>query len=57
MPLSTWLSGTFSHSQARRCKRSNPATTSPQRRQTFRPSLEALEIRLTLSLTTLASFG
>ena len=57
MSISTWLSGTFSHSQARRAKRRNPATTSSHRRHTFRPSLEALEIRLTLSLTTLASFG
>jgi uncharacterized repeat protein (TIGR03803 family) len=57
MSNSTWLSGTSSHSQARRGKRRNPVTTSPQRRHTFRPSLEGLEIRLTLSLTTLASFG
>ena len=35
----------------------NPVTTSPRRRHSFRPSLEALEIRLTLSLTTLASFA
>ncbi len=57
MSLSTWLSGTFSHSQARRAQRRNPATTSPRRWHNFRPILEGLEIRLTLSLTTLASFG
>ena len=57
MPLSTWLSGTFSHSQARRARRRMPATTSSHRRHTLQPSLEGLEIRLTLSLTTLASFG
>ena len=57
MSLSILLSRTFSHSQARRAKRRDSATTSPQRRHTFRPSLEGLEIRLTLSMTTLASFG
>ena len=56
MSLSTWLSRTFSHSQAAAAA-PNPATTSSNRRHTFRPSLEGLEIRLTLSLTTLASFG
>jgi uncharacterized repeat protein (TIGR03803 family) len=57
MSISTWLSGTSSHSQTRRAQRPNPATTSPHRRHTFQPGLEALEIRLTLSLTTLASFS
>ncbi len=57
MSLSTWLSGTSSHSQARPAKRRNLATTSSHRRHSFRPGLEGLEIRLTLSLTTLASFG
>ena len=57
MSISTWRLGSSSHSQARRAIRRNLATTSPQRRHTFRPGLEALEIRLTLSLTTLASFG
>ena len=57
MSLATWLSGTFSNSQAGRGKRRIPVTTSSQRRHTFRPGLEALEIRLTLSLTTLASFN
>jgi uncharacterized repeat protein (TIGR03803 family) len=56
MSISTWLSGTFLISQGRRAKRLNPATTSSRRRRTCRPSLEGLEIRLTLSLTTLASF-
>jgi hypothetical protein len=57
MSISTCFAGTFSHSQARRAKRPNPLTTSSHRRHTYRPSLEGLEIRLTLSLTTLASFG
>ena len=57
MSISTWLSGTLSHSDAGRGRRRNRVTTSPQRRHTVRPSLEALEIRLTLSLTTLASFA
>jgi len=57
MSISSWISGTFSHSQVRRAKRRNPVTTSPQRRHAFRPSPEALEARLTLSLTTLASFA
>ncbi len=56
MSLSTWLSGSFSHSLARRAQRPGPATASSHRRHTFRPSLEGLEIRLTLSLTTLATF-
>ncbi len=57
MSISSWLSGTFSHSQSRRAQRRNPATTSSHRRPSVRPSLETLETRLTLSLTTLASFA
>jgi uncharacterized repeat protein (TIGR03803 family) len=56
MSLSQWVSGTFSHIQAGRAKRRNPAATSSHRRRAFRPSPESLETRLTLSLTTLASF-
>ena len=40
-----------------RAQRRHPATTSPRRGHIFRPSPEALENRLTLSLTTLASFN
>jgi len=54
---SSWLSWTLSRGHARRGKRRNPATTPSHRRHTVRPSPEALETRLTLSLTTLASFG
>jgi uncharacterized repeat protein (TIGR03803 family) len=56
MPASTWLSGNFSQNQSRRAQHRKPATTTSRRRQTFQPSPDALETRLTLSLTTLASF-
>ncbi len=56
MSISTWLSGTFTHKQARRTSVVTRRQRRP-RRHTFRPGLEGLEIRLTLSLTTLASFG
>ena len=47
----------FLRSQTRRARRRNSATASSQRRHSFRPILEALETRLTPSLTTLASFN
>ena len=51
MSVSSWLSWPLLRSNARRGQRRNPATTSPQPRHTFRPRLEALEIRLTPSIT------
>ena len=51
MSLSTWLSGTFSHSQARRAKRHNPASRSKKARF----SLEPLEARALLASYTAAS--
>ncbi len=56
MSLSSWLSSPLLRSRAQRAKCRKPATTSPQPRHTVRPRLEALEIRLTPSLSTLASF-
>ncbi len=56
MSLSLRFSWTFSRSQGRRRHRRSPATTSSHRRHTARPGLETLETRLTLSLTTLATF-
>jgi len=57
MSVSSWLPWTFSCGHALRGQRRNPATTSSRRQQTFRPRPEALETRLTLSLTTLAAFA
>jgi uncharacterized repeat protein (TIGR03803 family) len=57
MSASSWFSGTFSHIQARRAKRRDARNTLVRRRSPFRPSPEALETRITLSLTTLASFN
>jgi uncharacterized repeat protein (TIGR03803 family) len=57
MSLSSWLTWTLWRSHARRAKPRNPATTSLHRRRSFRPGLEALETRLTPSLTALASFN
>jgi uncharacterized repeat protein (TIGR03803 family) len=57
MSPSSRFCGTFSHSQSRRAQRRNAAATSSHRRHAFRPSPEALETRLTLSLTALASFN
>ena len=56
MSLSSWISWPFFAQPCRCAKCRNPATTSPQPRHTVRPRLEALEIRLTPSLSTLASF-
>jgi len=51
MAISTWLSGTFSHSQARRGKRRNPAS----RLKKARSTLEPLEARALLASYTTAS--
>ena len=57
MSLSSWLSSPLLRSRAQRAKCRKPATTSPHLGTPCGPVLEALEIRLTPSLSTLASFN